>query len=241
LAPVLRSLPAVFRYDSVRLRGERRASRYEHLWLEFEGAGYGAELFPGFSMRVAAVTEAGPGFSHLPQIEIPATATGAPPFAGWFAMSSDDYGPKLELRADTQRQAFDLAIWRRLPKNAQSMLLSAISNLPAALQRLRAGGRVPSRPWHEWGQLVAGLMSAMRTTLNAAAAQGGARPATPPPPPTMPPAPVPAQAVLQGVALNPDLQRGPRPPAAPAKRAAAAKKALEGKKTAAGKKAAPRS
>jgi hypothetical protein len=219
LAPALNALPPVFRHDGVRLRSERRASRYEHLWLEFEGAGYGSARLPGFSLRLAAVTGEGGAFSHLPQIEVPATPAGAPPFAGWFAVSRDDYGPNLELRADTQRQAFDLATWRRLPKDAQAMLLSAIATLPAALKALQSSGRAVSRPWLDWAQLLDGLISAMRISLNAVGAQAVGNT----PPPTLPPAPVPAQAVLQGAALNPDLQVTSKPWPVPEKLAAAEK------------------
>jgi chemotaxis protein histidine kinase CheA len=247
LAPALNALPPVFRHDGVRLRSERRASRYEHLWLEFEGAGYGSARLPGFSLRLAAVTGQGEAFSHLPQIEVPATPAGAPPFAGWFAVSRDDYGPNLELRADTQRQAFDLAAWQRLPKEAQAMLLSAIAALPAALKALQSSGREVSRPWLDWAQLLDGLMSAMRGALNAMAATGTtAAPAAKSVPVVALAAPpaaalLPAQAVLQGAALNPDLYStaAPLQPAASAQRTARGKAAGSAKVAAVEPVAAP--
>jgi len=251
LAPALNALPPVFRHDGVRLRSERRVSRYEHLWLEFEGAGYGSARLPGFSLRLAAVTGQGEGFSHLPQIEVPATPAGAPPFAGWFAVSRDDYGPNLELRADTQRQAFDLATWQRLPKEAQAMLLSAIATLPAALKALQSSGRSVSRPWLDWAQLLDGLMSAMRVSLNATAATSAATTTKAAPAtqavPVAPAAPapaaalLPAQAVLQGAVLNPDLYSpaAAPEPAAPAQRATRSKVTGPAKAAAAKSAAAP--
>jgi hypothetical protein len=193
LAPVLHALPPVFRHDGVRLKREKVNPDYEHLWLVFEGAAFGAQPMPGFEMRLGAAQISPGGFSHLPKLEFPLGVDGKPPFEGWFEESRDDYGPKFELRADLNRQAFDVGVWSRTPKNSQSMLLSLIASLPAALDCLEAQRSRLSRPMSDWRLLTTRLIEVIRTRL--------ASP-KPTPLPTMPPQPTMAPKVTTGRAKS---------------------------------------
>jgi hypothetical protein len=164
-APVLRALPPAFRHDGVRLKREKVNPDYEHLWLVFEGASYGDREMPAFEMRLGAAQTQPGKFSQLPKLEFPLAADGQKPFEGWFEESHDDYGPKFELRADLSRQAFDLAVWAKLPKPSQALLLSFIAVLPTAVESLRASGKPISRSWQDWQSLSKGVIDVMRLRL----------------------------------------------------------------------------
>lgn len=171
LAASLRALPAVFRFDSVRLKREKRNPDYEHLWLEFEGAAYGDTELPELDLRISAAEVTPENFSTLPKIEIPLTRSGKPPFAGWFKESEDEYGDKLELRADIASKSFDVGVWSRLPSPSQSLLLSWIAALPRALERLPEASRL-GRPIDQWRALLASLIDVMRSRLASPAPAG---------------------------------------------------------------------
>ena len=179
-APALRALPPVFRHDGVRLKREKVNPDYEHLWLAFEGATFGPQDMTGFEMRLGAAQVRPGGFSQLPKLEFPLKADGKPPFEGWFEESHDDFGPKYELRADLNRQAFDLAVWTKIPKATQSLLLSVVAAIPALLETLQRNGHRLSRPWNDWQQIYQGLMEVIRARL---------APPRPTPLPTFPPEP----------------------------------------------------
>lgn len=165
LAAQVRALPPVFRHEGVRLHREQIHPDYEHLWLVFEQAGFGAQALPGFQLRLAAAGVRPGKFSSQPKLEIPLATDDRPPFKGWFEESRDPLGPKLELRADLERGAFDLNVWSRLPREARGVLASVIASLPAALRELELRGQRLARPWSQWQQLVAGLMEVMRSRL----------------------------------------------------------------------------
>jgi hypothetical protein len=126
---------------------------------------------PGFSLRLGAITGAANGFSVLPQLEIPLAADGAPPFEGWFQERVDELGPKLELRADLARGAFDMRVWSAVAKPAQALLLSVIAALPACLTRLQKDHPQLTRPWTDWTALLDGMIAVMRREIAAAAKQ----------------------------------------------------------------------
>lgn len=167
-AQLLRGLPPMFRHDGVRLKTEQVNPDYEHLWLTFSGASYGDTDLGLFEMRLGAA-EVMPGlFSHRPKLEFPTRADGSLAFEGWYAESQDDLGPKLELRADLERKAFDVGVWSKLPKVTQSLLLSVIAALPVTLKQLAAEGARITRPWDDWHELIGGLIDTMRLRLSPA-------------------------------------------------------------------------
>jgi len=229
LAPVLRGLPPVFRHDGVRLKREKVNLDYEHLWLVFEGAAFGAQPMPGLEMRLGAAQTQLAGFSHLPKLEFPLGANGKPPFEGWFEESRDDFGPKFELRADLKREMFDLGVWARVPKSTQAMLLSLIAAQPSILEAIEHQGSRLSRPWSDWKQLTARLIEVIRLRL---------APPKPTPLPTMPPAPSAAsyrqaREVSQSTPTG-QAQSAPAEPSAPPRRAKTPPKVVgpaSGKKT----------
>jgi hypothetical protein len=205
----------VFRHDGVRLKREKVNPDYEHLWLSFTAATHGERRWETFELRLGAAQTLPGLFSHLPKLEFPLGADGAAPFEGWFEESRDDFGPKYELRADLSRRAFDLAVWAKLPRGSQALLLSLIAALPAALATLERSGTRLARPWADWQRLLQGLLEVMRERL---------APPRPTPRPTEPPAPTlpPARAEP---AAQPPQPVSPAPARKPPARKAAAQKA----------------
>ncbi len=240
LAADLKGLPPMFRFDAVRLKREKVNPDYEHLWLAFEGASYGERDLPGFELRLGAAQTLPGGFSQLPKLEIPLNAEGKPPFEGWFEESSDDYGPKLELRANLERKGFDLGVWGKLPQPSQQLLLSVIAALPAALTAVEAGGHRLSRPWKPWRGLLEGLIAVMKLRL-----------AAPRPAPATKVAAVAAAPLVKAQPMNAPLASAPAStgtaapakttskPAAPAPAKAAGKPAVPAPTKAAAKPSAP--
>jgi hypothetical protein len=204
LAPVLRALPPVFRHDGVRLKREKVNPDYEHLWLSFTAATHGERRWETFELRLGAAQTLPGLFSHLPKLEFPLGADGAAPFEGWFEESRDDFGPKYELRADLSRRAFDLAVWAKLPRGSQTLLLSLIAALPAALATLERSGTRLARPWADWQRLLQGLLEVMRERL---------APPRPTPRPTEPPAPTLPPVQVAQAAEPSQAQKMPRKPA----------------------------
>jgi hypothetical protein len=190
MAMLMRALPAAFRHDGVKLIREKVNPDYEHLGLVFEGAAHGPTDLGPLEMRLSAAQVQAGGFSKLPKLEFPLRRDGQQPFDGWFEESHDDHGAKFELRADLSRKAFDLAIWSRLPKQTQAMLLSLIATLPDALAALQQQGSRASRPWSDWKLLTEGLIEVIRIRLA-------------PPKPALAPTPAPAPLAAPPARLEP--------------------------------------
>jgi hypothetical protein len=66
-----KSLPAVFRFDEIKLKREQVNPDYEHLWLEFNGALYGQSHWSNLELRFASAIVQPGGFSRHPKVEIP--------------------------------------------------------------------------------------------------------------------------------------------------------------------------
>ena len=166
----INALPAIFRFDQVRLKRELVHSDYEHLWLEIHDATYGDSHWPKFELRLGAANIQPGAFSRYPKIEIPKIDGKTRPFASWFEESFDDFGGKLELRFDLNKQLFDLGVWVKLGNPDQMMLLSLIGGLPIMLKRLENDKTAIGRPWDSWTGLIAGLINVMRKRLDEAKA-----------------------------------------------------------------------
>lgn len=160
-----KSLPAVFRFDEVKLKREQVNPDYEHLWLEFNGALYGQRHWSNLELRFAAANVQPGGFSRHPKVEIPRTNGTTSPFETWFEESRDDFGPKMELRFDLNKQFFDLDVWSRVSSEDRAMLISMMGSIPYMLKRMEDTGIKISRPWEDWNLLASGMVEILRRII----------------------------------------------------------------------------
>jgi hypothetical protein len=172
VAPLLRSLPPVFRFDAVRLKLDKPEDDSEQLGFSFDSAAFGERDISGFEVRLIAAAIQPGGFSQLPRLEFPLGPGGRLPFEGWFESGRDDTGSKLELRANLQTRAFDVASWSRLPRGSQTLVLAVIGALPGLLQARKLEGVRSSRPWAAWVQMTTTMIDVIREQLLKASKAG---------------------------------------------------------------------
>jgi hypothetical protein len=146
----LKQLPALLRYDEVRLKRELINPDYEHLWLEFQGLSMGAAHWKKFEIRLGAALVQAEGFSQYPKFEIPLIDGKTKPFESWYAESQDDGGAKLELRFSLEKNVFDVAVWVKLADADKALLLRIFYAMPDALKRLQAQKTSIHRSWATW-------------------------------------------------------------------------------------------
>jgi hypothetical protein len=146
----LKQLPALLRYDEVRLKRELINPDYEHLWLEFRGLSLGAAQWKKFEIRLGAALVQHDGFSQYPKFEIPLIDGKTKPFDSWYAESQDDSGAKLELRFALDKNVFDVAVWSKLADADKALVLRVIYAMPDALKRLEKQKAAIHRPWATW-------------------------------------------------------------------------------------------
>ena len=160
-----KSLPAVFRFDEIKLKREQVNPDYEHLWLEFNGALYGQRHWSNLELRFAAANVQPGGFSRHPKVEIPKMNGSISPFETWFEESRDDFGPKMELRFDLNKQFFDLDVWSRVSSEDRAMLISMMGSIPYMLKTMENNGVKISRPWEDWNLLASGMVEILRRII----------------------------------------------------------------------------
>ena len=159
------ALPTIFRFNQITLKRELINSDYEHLWLVFHDAVYGQYSWPKFELRLGAAMLRPGSFTKFPKLEFPRINGNLAPFDSWYVESYDDFGDKLELRFDLNKQLFDVAVWSQLSVVDQTMMFSLMNSLGVALKRLEQE-RVPiSRPWSDWTDLVTAMITTMSMRL----------------------------------------------------------------------------
>jgi hypothetical protein len=139
LASQLQSLPAVLRYDAVKLKRELINPDYEHLWVELQGVVFGARSWKKLEARLGAAMVQPEGFSQFPKFEIPLIDGKHKPFESWFAESYDDAGAKLE-EAD------------------RALMLRLVYAFPDLIKRLEAQQVSIHRPWSTWADFAKGAV-----------------------------------------------------------------------------------
>ena len=173
------ALPAMLRYDAVKLKRELINPDYEHLWLEFNGLNLGNLNWKKFEMRLGAASVQSDGFSQYPKFEIPLIDGKTKPFESWYAESHDDSGAKLELRFALDKNVFDVAVWSKLSELDKALVLRLIYAMPDALKRLESNKTTIHRPWKTWVEFAAGavrVLQANKALANKAAVETGALP-----------------------------------------------------------------
>ena len=161
------ALPPIFRFNQVKLKRELINPDYEHLWLVFHDAVYGSYHWPKLELRLGAANIQPGGFSRYPKLEIPRVDGKIAPFASWFEEAFDDFGGKLELRFDLNRQIFDVNVWTQLTPVDQAMMVSLIGSLNIALKQMQKDKVAISRAWDSWLGLASGIAEVLRRTLAA--------------------------------------------------------------------------
>lgn len=164
----LKLLPALLRYDEVRLKRELINPDYEHLWLEFRGLSLGAAQWKKFEIRLGAALVQTDGFSQYPKFEIPLIDGKTKPFDSWYAESQDDSGAKLELRFALDKNVFDVAVWTKLADADKALLLRLIYAMPDALKRLEKQKAAIHRPWATWIDFATGAVKVLEVNKAAA-------------------------------------------------------------------------
>ena len=150
LAAQLQSLPAVLRYDAVKLKRELINPDYEHLWVELQGVVFGARTWKKLEARLGAAMVQPEGFSQFPKFEIPLIDGKHKPFDSWYAESYDDAGAKLELRFALEKNVFDSAVLGKLDELDRTLVLRLVYAFPEMLKRLDAQHTSIHRPWATW-------------------------------------------------------------------------------------------
>jgi hypothetical protein len=119
-------------------------------------------------MRFAAASVQPGGFSRYPKVEIPKIEGTTSPFETWFEESRDDFGPKMELRFDLNRQFFDLDVWSRVSGEDRAMLISLMGSIPFMLKKMEESGVKISRSWEDWNLLASGMVEILRRIITEA-------------------------------------------------------------------------
>lgn len=163
-------LPPVFRYNSVTLKRSQVNPDYEHLWLQFEGVSFAGRRWPVFELRLSCADVRPDSFGELPKLEFP-QGTGQSPLENWFIESTDDFGPKFELRFNLSASAMDTAVWQRLSSNDQEFVKGLAARLGKIVCTLQESGAELVRPWHQWTEM-AERVGRLLFTLTTPTAQG---------------------------------------------------------------------
>ncbi len=173
------ALPAMLRYDAVKLKRELINPDYEHLWLELNGLNLGNLNWKKFEIRLGAALVQSDGFSQYPKFEIPLIDGKTKPFESWYAESHDDSGVKLELRFALDKNVFDMAVWSKLSELDRALVLRLIYAMPDALKRLESNKTAIHRPWKTWVDFATGAIQVLeinKAFANKATAEAGALP-----------------------------------------------------------------
>jgi predicted nuclease with TOPRIM domain len=170
LVQSIQKLPKILRFDRIRLKRELVNPNYEHLWLEFYDVQLDSYRLPKFEMRLGAALVQSEGFSRFPKIEIPLVNGKDKPFESWYPESSDDQGPKLELRFSLDKEVFDLGVFSKLGPVDQRLIQSFVYRLPAILNHLSKSKVSIHRQWQDWYGFAQATALVMQNQLNQARA-----------------------------------------------------------------------
>lgn len=136
------------------LRSVKVNPDYEHLWFELQDAAYGESVWPVFQFRLGASNVRKGSFSKQPKLEFPLQESAPPQLENWFDESEDEHGPKLELRFDLRRGAFDTGVWGDLSPLDQQVLMGLLTDLPVWIADLYRAHPAAHRPASDWIELT---------------------------------------------------------------------------------------
>lgn len=148
----LKELPRTLRFHNAKIDGSAPLPAYESLQFSLQDAHYGDRKWSTFTFKLAATRST--GMLTQPRLEFHLFDATNRPFENWFVESSDGLGDRLELRFDTNTEAFDSAVWKRLSEVDQLQLLSIISRLPLLLDLIPVHGEGKSLDVSSWKVLA---------------------------------------------------------------------------------------
>jgi len=151
------SLPAVLRYEDIRLEREQINADYEHLWIRLGSLEYRGQCWSGFEFRLSCADVRPEAFGTHPKLEFPESAEPSP-LVHWFKESIDDFGPKLEVRFALP-DAIDIDVLSRFETGEISFISALIERLPSMLACLERSGVDLTRSWDDWRSLVSNIQS----------------------------------------------------------------------------------
>jgi hypothetical protein len=146
----IKRLPALLRYKQAKLKRESQNPDYEHLWIELYDVEFGDFSCPKFELRLGASMIQAGGFSKHPKLEFPLINGKLKPFESWFPESSDDFGPKFELRFSLEGQVFDIGAFLKLSEADQRLMQALILVIPSILTQLVRSKVSIHRKWDTW-------------------------------------------------------------------------------------------
>ena len=164
----VKRLPSLLRYKQVKLKRELQNPDYEHLWIELFDVEFGEFRCPKFELRLgASMIEVG-GFSKHPKLEFPLINGKLKPFESWFSESSDDFGPKFELRFSLEKQVFDIGTFLKLSDTDQRLMQALILVIPSILSQLVRSKVSIHRKWDTWISFAGEIAKVFQLQVRAA-------------------------------------------------------------------------
>ena len=169
LATRLNRMPHRLRFDAVALREEWKLEGYVHLWFEFRNLSFGDDCRPRYEFKLAVNGSACDGlFGNTAHIEFRTLSGGEPPLFAWPPPTTDDFGPKFQIKIDLKTHQIDRPTWSGWLLPADSDFVNALMvDLPDIIHALAALRCPISRPWEDWAAIAAAI-SLSAASLSAA-------------------------------------------------------------------------
>jgi hypothetical protein len=165
LEQALTGLPAVLRFDKVRLKHEQVNPDYEHLALQLENPAYGQAQLPDFEFRLSCAHVSPGHFGEFPKLEFPeSTRNGI--LDSWYKEADDEVGPRLELRYSVEHGP-DITVWANLSEHDHALITSLVDVLPEVVSTLQTQNLYLSRDLVEWQQLVSTIQQQLEEQVAA--------------------------------------------------------------------------
>jgi len=167
LAANIKQLPPLLRFNQVKLKRELQNPDYEHLWIELYDVEFGEFHCPKLEFRLGASMIQAGDFSKFPKLEFPLINGKLKPFESWFSESSDDFGPKFELRFSLEKQVFDIGTFLKLSDADQRLMQALILVIPVVLNQLARSKISIHRKWDLWTAFAGEIIKVFQVQIRA--------------------------------------------------------------------------
>ena len=145
-------LPKVFHFDDVTLQDCLETPDHEYLSFSFKNVSFGPRRLARFGFQFATVNIPSGDFGSNPRLVFYETDSQSL-FENWFEESSDEHGPKLELRF-ARPASMDLDVWSRIAPDDRELVMAIIAELPVFVQTVRDSQVTLGRSWEDWISLA---------------------------------------------------------------------------------------
>jgi len=168
LVATIKRLPSLLRFKQAKLKRELQNPDYEHLWIELYDVEFGEFHCPKLEFRLGASMIQVGDFSKHPKLEFPLINGKLKPFESWFSESSDDFGPKFELRFSLEKQVFDIGTFLKLSDTDQRLMQALIVVIPTVLIQLMHSKISIHRKWETWTTFSEDIIKVFQVQTRAA-------------------------------------------------------------------------